>query len=31
MFMWNAFSSRETDTGCFAKPAMPKSRKSKGK
>lgn len=31
MFMWNAFSSRETDTGCFAKPAMPRSRKSKEK
>jgi hypothetical protein len=28
MFMWNAFSSSETGTGCFAKPAMPKSRRN---
>lgn len=31
MYMWNAFSSSETDTGSFAKPVMPKSRRSKGK
>ena len=31
MFMWNAFSSREKATDCFAKPAMPKSRKSREK
>jgi hypothetical protein len=31
MFMWNVFSSNETATGCFAKPAMPKSRKSREK
>lgn len=31
MFMWNVFSSNETVTDCFAKPAMPKSRKSRGK
>jgi len=30
-FMWNVFSSNETATGCFAKPAMPRSRKSSGK
>ena len=27
-FMWNVFSSSETATGCFAKPAMPKSRRN---
>lgn len=31
MFMWNVFSSNEKATGCFAKPAMPKSRKNRGK
>jgi len=30
-FMLNAFSLSETATDCFAKPAMPRSRKSKGK
>jgi hypothetical protein len=29
--MWNAFLSSKTDTDCFAKPVMLKSRKNKGK
>jgi hypothetical protein len=29
--MWNASSLNEKATDCFAKPAMPKSRKNKGK
>ena len=30
-YMWNAYSSNAKDTGCFAKPATPKLRNSKGK
>lgn len=30
-YMWNAYSSNEKDTGCFAKPATPKLRNNKGK